>query len=72
MKEYECAMLCYYYLRANEQEQKRITDMMTDEQKEAFQRMVGFFRIMTDKAYRDKIADAVLKMYCEHMSKERG
>lgn len=59
----ELTDILYGYLKADQDTQSRVLDLLTDEQKEAFLMAAGWLRIMADKDYHDKIKQVVLEAY---------
>lgn len=66
----EYVKLCWAYLKASEQTQQEVLSCFTPEQAEVFLLGVGYFKIMVDKKYHDKIMQETLKKYVSEVLKD--
>ena len=72
MTEYDPVKLCFEYENAPEERKQLFLDILNDQEREVFLTMYGFFRILTNKEYRDKIMAETMRLYLNRLKEELG
>lgn len=62
----EFVKLCYQFVKADDETQRKCLALMSADQASAFLVSVGLFRILTEKEYHDKIKDYTLSICNEY------